>query len=127
MRKLILMPVAALIALAFGPIVDQVNPALAEKAVQRQVGVAAKREAPPEGFPEKLTGEVVSADYGARRMTVKQSGSFTSEEITFAVVEPVAPMLGELQPGDRVTVGYVREHGHLIAMAIRKVPAEHGT
>lgn len=121
MRKPIFLAVAAVMAVAFKASFAQVN--LAEKAIRGQVVV----EAEPQAFPGNLTGEVVSVDTGVRRMTVKQSGSFTSEEITFAVAEPVAPVLAELQPGDRVTVGYVRAHGHLIARAISKVPAEPGT
>ena len=96
---------------------------LGEKPVPIPVIVAAT-EAASEAFPKNLTGEVVSVDKGSRRMTVKPLGWLTSEEVTFAVAEPVVPMLANLQPGDRVRVGYVEAHGQLIARAITKVPAE---
>jgi len=122
MRKVIVLPVATLMALSFG--LGLVWPTPAEKADPGQVFAAA---AAPEAFPENLTGEVVSVDKGSRRMTVKQLGWLTSEEVTFAVAEPVVPMLANLQPGDWVRVGYVEVHGQLIARAITKVPAERET
>jgi hypothetical protein len=121
-RKVILRLVAAVMAVAFGPSFAQVN--LGEKAVPGQVVVAAEPEATPEEFPKNLTGEVVSVEKGRRQMTVKESGLFTSKEVTFAVAEPVVPMLAELQPGDRVKVGYVEAHGQFIARAITKIPPE---
>lgn len=96
---------------------------VAEKLVP-EVAIAAMPEVVPEVFPGNLTGQVVWVDNGSRRMTVEQSGGFTSKKATFAVAEPAVPMLTELQPGDRVLVGYVEAHGQLIARAIEKIPAE---
>jgi hypothetical protein len=123
MRKVMVLLIAALTALSFG--LGFVWPTPAEKADSGQV-LAAATELMPEAFPKNLTGEVVSVDKGARQMTVKQSGWITSEEVTFAVAEPAAPMLAELQPGDLVRVGYVEAHGRLIARAITKIPEDSG-
>lgn len=72
MRKVILLLVAAVMAVAFGPSFAQVN--LAEKAVPGQVVVAAELESTPEEFSKNLTGEVVSVDKGRRTMNVPPSG-----------------------------------------------------
>jgi len=122
MRKVIVLLLAALMALAFG--LGPVWPTPAEKADLAQVFAAVTEEPTPEAFPKNLTGEVVSVEKGRRTMTVKESGLFTSKEVTFAVAEPVVPMLAELQPGDRVRVGYVEADGQFIARAITKIPAE---
>lgn len=99
---------------------------VAEKLVP-EVAIAAMPEVVPEVFPRNLTGQVVWVDNGSRRMTVEQSGGITSEKVTFAVAEPAAPMLAELQPGDLVRLGYVEAHGQFIARAITMIPAEHET
>ncbi|MGH7352454.1 MAG: hypothetical protein ACREJJ_08790, partial [Candidatus Methylomirabilales bacterium] len=87
---------------------------------------AVATEPTPEAFPKNLTGEVVSIDKGSRQMKVKRPWwlGVASQEVIFAVAEPAVPMLTELQPGDRVLVGYVEAHGQLIARAIEKIPAE---
>jgi hypothetical protein len=123
MRKVMVVLIAALTALSFG--LGFVWPTPAEKADSGQV-LAAATELMPEAFPKNLTGQVVSVDKGARQMTVKHSGWITSEKVTFAVAEPAAPMLAELQPGDLVRVGYVEAHGQLIARAITKIPEDSG-
>jgi len=125
MRKVVVLLIAPLMALSFS--LALVWPTPAERADPGQVFAAAKTEPTPEAFPKNLTSEVVSVDKGSRRMTVKQLGWLTSEEVTFAVAEPVVPMLANLQPGDWVRVGYVEVHGQLIARAITKVPAERET
>ncbi|HET7853743.1 MAG TPA: hypothetical protein VFM04_04725 [Candidatus Methylomirabilis sp.] len=122
MRKVIVLLVSILTALAVG--LGPVWPTPAEKADLAQVFAAVATEPTPEAFPKNLTGEVVSVEKGRRTMTVKESGLFTSKEVTFAVAEPVVPMLAELQPGDLVRVGYVEAHGQLIARAITKILAE---
>jgi hypothetical protein len=124
MRKVIVLSIATVMALSFGR--GLVLPAPAEKADPGQV-FAAATEPIPEAFSKNLTGEVISVDKGARQMTVKQSGWVTSKEITFAVAEPLVPMLAEVQPGDLVRVGYVEVQGQFIARAINKIPAEHET
>jgi hypothetical protein len=124
MRKVMVVLIAALTALSFG--LGFVWPTPAEKADSGQV-LAAATELMPEAFPKNLTGQVVSVDKGARQMTVKQSGWVTSKEITFAMAEPLVPMLAEVQPGDLVRVGYVEVQGQFIARAINKIPAEHET
>ena len=127
MRKVIVLLTAALMAPSFG--LGLVWPTPDEKADLGQVFAATTTEPTPEAFPKNLTGEVVSVDKGSRQMKVKQPrwlGS-ASKEVTFAVAEPAAPMLAELQPGDRVLVGYVEAHGQLIARAINKIPAERET
>lgn len=121
MRKLIFLLVASVTVVGHGANLTQAY--LGKKAVQGVV--AARPEASPEAFPENLTGEVVSVDTGSRQLTVKPSGGATPGEVTFAVAEPAVPVLAGLRPGDRISVGYVRAHGHLIARAINKVPAEH--
>jgi len=126
MQKVIVLLIAALMVLSFG--LGLVWPTPAEKADRGQV-VVVVAEPTPGAFPKNLTGEVVSVDKGSRQMKVKQPrwlGS-ASKEVTFAVAEPAAPMLAELQPGDRVLVGYVEAHGQLIARAINKIPAERET
>lgn len=99
---------------------------VAEKRVP-EVATAAVPEVVPEVFPRNLTGQVVWIDNGSRLMTVEQSEGWTSEKITFAVAEPAAPMLAELQPGDLVRLGYVEAHGQFIAKAITMIPAEDET
>jgi len=125
MRTLILLLVAAVTAVAFGPWFFQAT--LGEKAVPVPLVVAAVPEATPEVFPENLTGEVISVDEGARQITVKRTKWFASKQVTFAVAEPAAPVLAELQPGDWVQVGYVKARGHLIARAITKISADRET
>jgi len=122
MQKVIVLLTAALMAPSFG--LGLVWPTPDEKADLGQVFAATTTKPTPEAFPKNLTGEVVSVEKGRRQMTVQPSGWFTSGEVTFAVAEPVVPMLANLQPGDLVRVGYVEAHGQLIARAITKIPPE---
>lgn len=135
MRKLIVLPVAALTAALIGTALTVLTglalgyatPSPTPVLEQMQIMVAAKGEAGPEAGLESFTGKALSVDKGARRMTLKQSGWFTSREVTFAVAEPAVPMLAEIQPGDRVTVDYAEAHDQLIVKTITEVPAERET
>jgi hypothetical protein len=122
MRKLITLLFAALMALSFGPSFALAT--LGENPVPGKVVMAATPQAGPQASLRNITGEVVSVDKGARKMSLKELGWFTSEEVTFTVAEPAVPTLAELHPGDRVTVWYIEAHGQLIAKTITKISAE---
>jgi hypothetical protein len=66
--------------------------------------------------PKETTGEVVSANPGAKTLVVKANGS----EMTFDVKETAASDLGSMKPGDRVTVQYTENAGKYTAEMIRK-------
>lgn len=118
------MIVAALTALSFRSTFAEAMSSA--KSATGQIVVAAGPEVSIQ-FLESLTGEVVSVNQEAKQLTVKQSGWFTSKEMTFTVAEQATPMLAELQPGDEVKVGYFELDGQLIASVISRAPAEEGS
>jgi Cu/Ag efflux protein CusF len=65
-----------------------------------------------------VTGTVVAVDEQAKTVTVEHAGKRGSNRHTFVVEPAGAGVLGQLKPGDRVTVRYEREHGKLTAKAI---------
>lgn len=72
---------------------------------------------------ESLTGEVVAVFPEARQLIIKEAGWFTPKEVSFVVADEAAPILAELQIGDRVEVSYVETQGHPLARKVRKMPA----
>ena len=122
MRTLFILIVAVLAVLPFRPSFAETTSS-ARSATEQNV-VAAKPEVTPEANPESLTGEVVAVDQEAKRLTVKESGWFTSKETTFTVAEEATPILAELQPGDEVKVGYFKHDEELIASSLSRSPAE---
>ncbi len=67
-------------------------------------------------MPKEASGEVVSADPTAKTLVVKSDGG----EMTFEVKESAAGDLGNIKPGDRVTVQYTEAGGKFTAETIRK-------
>ena len=123
MRTLMILLIAGLTAVAVGPGNAQATPDPGRESII----VAAKPGVESDVAAESLTGEVISVEKGARRMTVRYDGWFTTREITFAVAEPAVPMLDEIREGDRVTVGYTEARDQLIAKTITRLPAERET
>jgi len=122
MRTLFILIVAVLAALSFRPSFAETTSSA--KWATGRIVVAAKAEVTPETNPESLTGKVVAVDEESKRLTVKESGWFTSKETTFTVAEEATPILAELQPGDEVKVGYFKHDEELIASSISRSPAE---
>lgn len=118
MRKLTVLPFAALTAVLVGAASGHATSGLG------QTMEAAKPEVRSYASLKNVTGDVVSIDKEQRTMTIKESRFFRSEEVTFAVAEPLVSILDTLRPDDQVTVSYVEAHGHLIAKRITKVPAQ---
>lgn len=118
MRKLTVFPIAALTVALMGAASGHATSGLG------QTMVAAKPEVRSHASLKNVTGEVVSIDKAQKTMTIKESGFLRSEEVTFAVAEPVVSELDSLRPDDQVTVGYVEAHGQLIAKRITKVAAQ---
>lgn len=123
MRTLIILLVTGLTAVAIGASNAQAKP----DPGRGLIVVAAKPGVESDVAPESLRGEVISVEKGARRMTLRYDGWFTTKEITFAVAEPAVPMLDEIREGDRVIVGYTEARDQLIAKTITKLPAEGDT
>jgi hypothetical protein len=123
MQTLIILLIAGLTLVALGPSNAQAKPDPGRESIV----VAAKPGVKSDVAPESLTGEVISVEKGARRMTVRYDGWFTTEEITFAVAEPAVPMLDGIREGDRVAVGYSEARDQLIAKIITKLPPERDT
>jgi len=121
MRTLFILIVVVLTALSFRSTFAEATPNT--KSATGQIVVAARPGASIESL-ESLTGEVVSINQEAKRLTVKQSGWFTSKQMTFTVAEQATPVLAELQPGDDVRVGYFEMDEQLIASVISRVPGD---
>lgn len=123
MRKLFVLPVAALMALSFASLgLAQTQPA--EKPAAPQTMPAEKKAAPAEKPAAKprakiARGEVISVDPEAQTLVVKAK----DKELSFTVEEKAAKALANLKAGDRVIVGYGEVDGKLIAKAIRKAKA----
>lgn len=122
MRTLIILLITGLTLVAVGP-----SNAQAKSDPGRESIVVAAKPGVESVAPESLTGKVISVEKGARRMTVRYDGWFTTKEITFAVAEPAVPMLDGIREGDRVIVGYSEARDQLIARTITKLPAEGDT
>jgi Cu/Ag efflux protein CusF len=73
-----------------------------------------------------VTGTVVAVDEQAKTLRVEHAGKRGSIRDTFVVEPDAVAMLGQLKPGDRVTVRYAREHGKLTAEAITPAGREAG-
>ena len=73
--------------------------------------------------PKSLSGEVVAVFPEARQLIIKEQGWFTTKEVNFVVAQEAAPLLAELQTGERVEVSYVETQGHPLARNVRKIPA----
>lgn len=121
MRKLIVLLIAVLTALTVHAGMAEATPDA--QPVPAPIVVAAESQAASEAATKSLTGEVIAVDEGARQMILKYSGWFTSREVTFAVAEPAAAILAEIQPGDQVEVGYTEVEDQFVAMTINKLPA----
>ncbi|MFN3477561.1 MAG: copper-binding protein [Candidatus Methylomirabilales bacterium] len=124
MRKLIVLPLAALTILFFASS-SFAQAAPGEKLAPAEFAKLAKAETPKAAKPKSLIGEVVSVDQQAKTVTVKKAGR-KLKELTFAVEEKAAPMLADLKPGDRVRVTYVKAEGKLTAKAIVRTPRKAG-
>jgi Cu/Ag efflux protein CusF len=71
-----------------------------------------------------VTGTVDAVDEQAKTVTVGHAGRWGKTQDTFVVEPDATGALGQLKPGDRVTVRYVRKHGKLTAEAITPIGHE---
>jgi Cu/Ag efflux protein CusF len=67
---------------------------------------------------KQLTGTVVGVDTQANTVTVEHAGKLRHTRRVFNVAPDAAGVLGQLKPGERVTVKYERDHGNLTAESI---------
>ena len=65
-----------------------------------------------------VTGEVVSTDQKAKTLTVKWGPK--GKSLVFETDQGAVGALADLKAGDKVKVGYVREHDQLMAREITK-------
>ncbi|MBI3989660.1 MAG: hypothetical protein HY347_08580 [candidate division NC10 bacterium] len=113
MRKLFVVPVAAMLALSFAGLgLAQDRPA--EKPAAPQAMPAEKPAAKAKAKSAK--GEVVSVDPAAQTLVVKVK----DKEWSFAVEQKAAKALADLKVGDHVRVSYTEVDGKLTAKSVRK-------
>jgi Cu/Ag efflux protein CusF len=65
-----------------------------------------------------MTADVVSVDQNAKTFTVKKGAK--GKEMTFTAQGDAADRLNDLKEGDRVKVGYKKDHGQFLATEISK-------
>jgi hypothetical protein len=115
MKKLLVLPIALLTALALGaPLATWAAPAAKNTTTEAH---------PEKGVTTRhMTAEVISVDQAASTLTVRRTTSHATKESTFAVEPGAVSALAELKPGERVKVSYVESGGKLMAKAITAIP-----
>jgi hypothetical protein len=117
MRKLVVLPMAALMMLGFAGL-SYAQPTTAEPPAQGKMTAMGKAETSTPGKLHRLAGEVVAVDQTAKTVTIKHMVRGKPKEATFNVAEQAAPALVDLKPNDRVRLSYDKEQGRLIAQSI---------
>ena len=120
MRKLLIPLMAAVTMVSFaGPSLAQAK--MAGQPTHGKMAELAKAETPTATKPHRLVGEVVAVDRTAKTVTIKFMVRKQPKEATFTAEEQAAPRLADLKPGDRVSVGYHKEQGQLIAHSLVEI------
>src|SRR5262245_52147802 len=70
-----------------------------------------------------MMAEVLTVNQGAQALTVRSTNKGKETDAVFSVDEAAAPALGDLEPGERVWITYVRVYDQLRAHRIEKLPA----